>query len=226
MFEEDVGCSKDDNITVSIVMTTCTDDEFTCENGFCVSMADRCNKIIDCPKDSSDEDNCHMINLDRTYKKEFAPARIDENKNIIKTTIVVSVDLVTILKIDEVDSNFSCQLKLQLIWFDQRLTYNNLKKDSNYNALSEEERNMVWTPQIIFSNTEKMDGLKNDERAHATILDNGNFLIASDDSLDNTFLYKGSENPITLTRAYKGKVNIQNIKNTFYVKLTSFATLI
>ena len=83
MFEEDVGCSKDVNITVSIVMTTCTDDEFTCENGFCVSMADRCNKIIDCPKDSSDEDNCHMINFDRTYKKEFAPARIDDNKNII-----------------------------------------------------------------------------------------------------------------------------------------------
>ena len=89
-------------MTLPIVMTTCSDEEFTCEDGSCVGMSDRCNKIIDCPQDSSDEDNCYMINFDRTYKKEFAPATIDTDKNIIKTTTTVSVDLLTILKIDEV----------------------------------------------------------------------------------------------------------------------------
>ena len=180
------------------------DEEFTCEDGFCIDMVDRCNKIIDCPKDSSDEDNCNMINFDRTYKKEFAPVSIDKNKNIMKTKIIVSVDLLKILKIEEVDSNFSCQLKLHLSWFDQRLRYNNLKIDQNYNTLSEDEKTKIWTPKVIFSNTEKRDGLKKDAQAYATLLNNRNFVMAGADSLDNAFLYKGSENPITLSRAYKG----------------------
>ena len=176
-------------------------------------MHDRCNKIIDCPMDSSDEDNCQMINFDRTYKTEFAPVKVDGNKNIIKTQIVVTVNLLTILKVDEVDSNFSCQLKLHLTWFDQRLQYNNLKKDTNYNTLSEEERNKIWTPKLIFTNTEKRDGLKRDDQAHATMLNNGKFVMAEDDSLDNAFVYKGSENPITLSRAYKGIEQTTKSKN-------------
>ena len=204
VFSADAGCGRNVAITLPVVMTTCTDEQFTCQDGFCVSMADRCNKIIDCPRDSSDEDNCQMINFDRTYKKEFAPATIDENKNMLKTNITVSVDLLKILQINEVDSIFSCQLQLNLLWYDQRLSYNNLKMDSNYNALSEDERDKIWTPKIIFSNTEKMDGLINDERAHASVIAKGNYAIASEASVDNAFLYKGLENPITLTRAYKG----------------------
>ena len=203
MLENDFGCSKNSNITVSVLLTTCTDDEFTCEDGFCINMMERCNKIINCPMDSSDEDSCFMINFDRTYKKEFAPATTDELKNIIRTKVIVSIDLLTILKIDEVDSTFSCQLKLHLLWYDQRLTYNNLKHDSNYNSLSGDERNRIWTPNIIFFNTEKMDGLKSDERAHASLLVRGNYTLASDDKLHNAFLYEGSENPISLNRAYK-----------------------
>ena len=91
-------------------------------------MSKRCNKIIDCLNDSSDEDNCEMIEFDQTYKHEFAPIRTGTNEKIMKVKITVTVDLVRILKVAEVDSNFSCQLKLQLTWFDQRLMYNNLKK--------------------------------------------------------------------------------------------------
>ena len=113
----------------------------------------RCNKIIDCPGDSSDEDNCNMINFDKTYKKGFAPVTVDPDKNIIKTKIDVSVNLLNILKIDDVDSTFSCQINLLLSWFDERLNFNNLKEDPNYNTLSDDVRNNIWTPKIVFSNT-------------------------------------------------------------------------
>ena len=145
-----------------------------------------------------------MINFDKTYKKGFAPVTLDEDKNIVKTKIEVSVNLLTILKIDEVESTFSCQLNLLLSWFDQRLNFNNLKDDPNYNTLSDDERNNIWTPKIIFANTEKRDALKRDGRAFATVVSNGQFVMASDDILDNAFIYKGTENPINLSRGYKG----------------------
>ena len=94
-----------------------------------------------------------MINFDKTYQKGFAPVTVDPDKNIIKTKIEVSVNLLKILKIDDVESTFSCQINLLLSWFDERLNFNNLKEDPNYNTLSDEERNNNWTPKIIFSNT-------------------------------------------------------------------------
>ena len=181
-------------------------------------MSKRCNKIIDCLNDSSDEDNCEMIEFDQTYKQEFAPIRTDTNEKIMKVKITVSVNLLRILKVAEVDSNFSCQLKLQLTWFDQRLMYNNLKSDQNYNTLSKAEMNQIWTPNLIFENTEKRDRLKTDNEAGASVIQLGNFVMAGDETLDNTFVYSGSENPITLARAYKSILyqKILITLNSFY----------
>ena len=39
--DEDAGCGKETSLTVSIVLTTCNDEEFTCRNGFCIDMAER-----------------------------------------------------------------------------------------------------------------------------------------------------------------------------------------
>ena len=62
----------------------------------------------------------------------------------------------------------------------------------------------MWTPKVVFVNTELRDGLLRDEKATATIALRGGVTLASDDVMDNTFLSKGSQNPITLQRAYKG----------------------
>ena len=40
-----------------------------------------------------------------------------------------------------------------LTWRDSRLTYNNLKKNSNLNVLDEEEKFRLWTPDIRLDNT-------------------------------------------------------------------------
>ena len=204
MFESDGPCEKTERFNATIVLTSCRDEEFTCQDGLCISMVKRCNKIIDCPNDSTDEENCYMVNYDSTYKKEFAPVTMVENENIEKTTVNVTVELLTILTIDEIDSFFSCQIILHLTWFDQRLLYNNLKQDSNYNTLSKLEINSIWTPKVIFVNTENRDGLQIDDKAQATVANYGNFVLATDDVIDNTQIFKGSENPVTLSRSYKG----------------------
>ena len=147
-----------------------------------------------------------MVQFDTTYKKEFAPVKVDdEGGKIVKTVVNVSVDLLSILKVNEVESVFSCQLRLFLTWVDQRLQYNNLKMESNLNSMSLEEKAAIWTPRIIFKNTELRDGVKIDQKSSVTIDIFGDFEVAEDDTLDNTVIYKGSENPITLARAYKSK---------------------
>ena len=72
--------------------------------------------------------------------------------------------------------------------------------------MSEDEMDSIWTPKVIFTNTEERDGLKKDAKAHATVANYGKFVMAADDSVDNTQIFKGTENPITLSRAYKGNL--------------------
>ena len=204
-FESDEKCTDEKDFTSKILMTTCPEEDFTCGDGLCVSMAKRCDKIIDCINDSADEEDCNMVQFDQTYKKEFAPVKVDDNGNIVKTVVNVDVDLLTILKVSEVESLFSCQLRLFLTWKDQRLEYNNLKMESNQNALSSEEKDAIWIPRVIFENTELRNGIINDEKSSITIESVGDFQVAKDDTLDNTMIFKGSENPVTLARAYKSK---------------------
>ena len=46
-----------------------------------------------------------------------------------------------------------------------------------------------------------------DDKATATILRKGAVTLAADNVMDNTFLSEGAKNPITLQRAYKGKLS-------------------
>ena len=106
-----------------------------------------------------------MIVFDSTHKKEFAPVQKTQDKNLIKTKISISVEMLNILRIDEVDFIFSCQIDLYLNWLDQRLLYNNIKTNSSQNTLSEKSKSNIWTPRIIFLNTDTRDGLIRDEKA-------------------------------------------------------------
>ena len=41
----------------------CSDSEFTCNDGSCISLAHRCNILRDC-KDNSDELRCDLVRID------------------------------------------------------------------------------------------------------------------------------------------------------------------
>lgn len=212
-FESDEKCTNSKNFTKQILLTTCPEEEFTCGDGHCISMEKRCDKIIDCVTDSADEENCNIVQFDPTYKREFAPVQVEDNGKIVKTSVNVSLDLLNILKISEVKSLFSCQIRLILSWRDHRLQFTNLKPEANLNSLPLEEKGTIWTPLIVFTNTELRDRVKNDKKASVTIKRLGKFVAANDDTLDNTVIYEGSENPITLSRSYKSKLHSYKIPN-------------
>lgn len=208
LFESDAQCTSHRDFLQWVVLTSCNENEFTCRDGSCIRMERRCDKIIHCPNDSSDEEECAMVLFPPTYRQEFAPVEVAEDGQIIRTEVLVAIELLEILKIKEVDNLFSCQLRLLLSWKDQRLEFADLKVTEEQNTLSQAEVEQLWTPLVVFANTEERDGVVKDARASAIIMKLGEATVAAGDHIDNTFLSSGAENPITLQRTYKGNLDV------------------
>ena len=50
----------------NMTLTPCTDDQFTCQDGSCISMKERCDSRVQCG-DGSDEKACTLVSLDPGY---------------------------------------------------------------------------------------------------------------------------------------------------------------
>ena len=44
-------------------------------------------------------------------------------------------------------------MKLTISWMDNRITYMNLKDDANLNTLTPLEKQSIWMPTLVFTNT-------------------------------------------------------------------------
>ena len=72
-------CSGGRDYTIEMKLTGCKDGKFTCNNGQCVAMEERCDQVPQC-RDHSDEHNCRIVVIQRGYNKEVAPIKISEKK--------------------------------------------------------------------------------------------------------------------------------------------------
>ena len=141
----------------------------------------------------------------RHYGDDYHPAMPDisfgEREDVIPATVNVSMTLIEIGRIKEIDMRFSALLKIDLDWVDTRLTWMNLYKSKRLNILSGHESSMIWTPKIVFYNTEKGKTTKPDNRSMITI-DRISPYELDESDLHETTYFAGSENPITYSRIY------------------------
>ena len=97
---------------------------------------------------------------------------------------------------------FRNQFKLYMEWSDSRVTFYNLQENSVLNTLVEEEKKKIWTPSLIFDNTDQKVRTRMDEESLISVKREGNFSRNSIDNVNNVYMYHGSENPLQMNRVY------------------------
>ena len=115
----------------------------------------------------------------------------------------MSVEVINILKIDEVEGSFRTRLFLRRKWLDPQLSYRDLKEDSRVNLLSPSEAATVWFPEVVFDNIASEDDwmemlLSKEYNVVRNI--EGNFDPVGVTDIDNAFMFSGDENSHFLTK--------------------------
>ena len=72
--------------------------------------------------------------------------------------------------------------------------------DENMNSLSLDEQLALWTPTIIFWNTEKQLKTVNDENTFASVRRSGEGSLITREVNEDIEVYKGAQNEITISR--------------------------
>ena len=134
------------------------DAEFTCNDGHCVRMENRCDQWPDCD-DGSDEEGCKLFSLAKGYNKVVPPyTKVNSrNKTIVPVSIDVSINLLKMMGIDERENTIDLQFEITLEWKDHRITYSNLKTDVSLNALTDAQKDIIWLPIVIYANTDQKE---------------------------------------------------------------------
>ena len=109
-------------------LTTCAENEFTCSNGLCVSILERCDSARHC-EDWSDEVDCSFTELPASYMKQFSPIQI-VGKSIIQVPVTLSIWIDDILEVSEIDGSLDLKFGIFMSWIDYQITFHNLKLNS------------------------------------------------------------------------------------------------
>ena len=190
-----------DSYTTILTFSACTPAQYSCDDGNCVGMEQRCDGKFDC-YDKTDEKECQLVTEDPSYSKGISPPPA---KHMSFCELFLSVDIYEILKLDEIGRIFEIKFKMFVTWIDPRLTYQNLKTNKNLNVLQLEGQRKIWTPDIIFTNTKNSDQSIIDEKSSIRVLPDKDFFYEPSTFTErrNTYKFPGSRNFLELSRFYR-----------------------
>ena len=195
-------CSDPSTDTKKIIkLTSCTKGSFTCNDGQCIDIEERCDQNPNCI-DQSDEVDCNMLVKSDTYKKTIAPFAFNKETGITPVIVNISIDIISLLKFKEVDLEYVLKFQIRKEWFDTRLTFWNLKLSRYSNALSMDEKESIWLPILIFKNTDNNEVTAGDSDSEVTVTRESDFITSEDDIVQEINIFNGKNNRLTYERVY------------------------
>ena len=105
----------------------------------------------------------------------------------------------------ELEGLWQTKVVFELFWFDQRLLMQNLKLDDGLNILADEERKLIWFPEIIFGNNDEVLRMVLDDKASIIVEREGKGHPNELTALTAAELFYGHENPFHYSRTYSTK---------------------
>ena len=160
-------------------------------------MDKRCDGAFDC-QDRSDEDDCSILRLDLASYGGHLPPKNDTGN---KTTVWVSIFIYMIKDIEELHMQYTSKIGLYMKWYDNRLTYTNLK-DALHNIVSDEYKGKLWVPPLYFSNTDENIQVNTNARTVLEVERQGPYSVTSSYEVHEAELFEGSQNAITSYNEY------------------------
>ena len=200
-------CNEGKPYNITLKLTGCKEDEFTCDDGQCVKIEKRCNQQYNC-RDKSDEINCKILSLDHGYNKRVSPilSKGFGSDAVTSVSVRISMTLLKVVAIEEADHTNRLQFQITLEWKENRVTYHNLKKQIYMNALSETDINMLWLPLVVFTNTDQQESTRLGEnwewKSKVSVRREGEYERSGFEMLDETELFRGEENSLVMVQSY------------------------
>ena len=90
-------CHSGKPYTTKLKLTGCSEGEFTCDDGQCIKMVERCNQVPDC-RDESDEDGCQLIVFKNNYNKNIPPIKQTVDSGSIPAQVSISITLMKVVE--------------------------------------------------------------------------------------------------------------------------------
>ena len=70
------------------------------------------------------------------------------------------------------------------------------------NTLTKVEKEKLWVPKVVFSNTEEKMNTKRDDKAFVVVSRDSNFSHSDATAKDNIYIFEGRDSPLITSRVY------------------------
>ena len=193
---------------VRVKLTSCQDGQFTCSDGSCVGMRQRCDQLVHC-RDASDEQDCGLLGLEGSYNRKVPPIISINATSFSPAVVDITIILMKVVSINEVNHKIEFQFSAELGWRENRALFHNLKQDTSLNSLKDEEVAQLWLPLVIYDNTDQKETTRLAApeadlqwTTTVTVTKEGNFTRSGLEEAHELEIFQGKENRLVMTQTY------------------------